>query len=132
MNYYRAEVALATLPRDRWGALGLNPGVDTGTLCSAPMTVPAGGCELRLNADGVAGLSVDLLDEKFQPIPGFTGGAVTGPDGLDCLVSWKGHALAELGGEPVRVQVNLKRTDETQPRVYAVCLIEETSRQEAT
>ena len=24
-DYYRAEVALATLPRDRWGALGLNP-----------------------------------------------------------------------------------------------------------
>jgi hypothetical protein len=131
-NYYRAEVALATLPRDRWGALGLNPGVDTGTLCSAPMTVPAGGCELRLNADGVAGLSVDLLDEKFQPIPGFTGGAVTGPDGLDCLVSWKGRALAELGGKPVRVQVNLKRVGEAQPRVYAVCLLGETCRQEMT
>jgi hypothetical protein len=96
------------------------------------MTVPAGGCELRLNADGVAGLSVDLLDEKFQPIPGFTGGAVTGPDGLDCLVSWKGRALAELGGKPVRVQVNLKRVGEAQPRVYAVCLLGETCRQEMT
>ena len=120
--YYGAEVALATLPRDRWGALGLNPGVDTGTLCSAPMTVPAGGCELRLNADGVAGLSVDLLDEKFQPIPGFTGGQAAGPDGLDCPVEWKGHAMSELAGQRVRVHVRLQRLPENPPCLYALYL----------
>lgn len=118
-NYYYAEVALASLPRDRWGALGLNPDADTGTLCSAPVTIPAGG-ELRINADGVAGLTVDLLDERYQPIPGFTGGAVASLDGLDCPVRWKGYAMQELAGKPVRVQVNLKRIGETQPRVYAL------------
>ena len=106
----------------RWGALGLNPGVDTGTLGSAPMTVPEGGCELRLNADGVAGLSVDLLDEKFQPIPGFTGGQAAGPDGLDCPVEWKGHAMSELAGQRVRVHVRLQRLPENPPCLYALYL----------
>jgi hypothetical protein len=122
--HYRAEVALATLPRDRWGALGLNPGMDTGAICSAPVVIPAG-CELRINVDGVVGLSVDLLDDRFTPIPGFTGGTVAGPDGLDCAVRWSGHALNELAGKTVRVQVNLKRVGEAQPRVFAVYLLEE-------
>ncbi len=118
--HYSAEVALATLPRDRWGALGLNPGVNEGAICSAPVTIPKGGCGLRINADGVAGLTVDLLDERFGPIPGFTGGVVTSPDGLDCPVVWQGHSPAELAGKHVRVQVNLKRVGENQPRVYAL------------
>jgi hypothetical protein len=120
-THYRAEVALATLPRDRWGALGLNPGADTGTICSAPVVMPAGGCELRLNADGVAGLYVDLLDAQFQPVSSFTGGTVAGPDDLDCEVRWAEHTPTELGGRTVRVRVRLQRTDEAQPRVYAIC-----------
>ena len=38
-NYY-GEVALATLPRDRWGALGLYPGAEEGTVWSTPVTLP--------------------------------------------------------------------------------------------
>ena len=117
-------MALATLPRDRWGALGLNPGTDTGAICSALVDVPTG-CELRLNAAGVAGLAVDLLDERFKPIPGFVGGTVAGPNGLDCEVRWSGRALNELAGKTVRVQVNLKRVGEAQPRVFAVYLQDE-------
>ena len=120
-KYYSAEVALATLPRDRWGALALNPGANEGAICSAPVAIPAG-CELRINADGVAGLSVDLLDERFNPIPGFTGGAVAGPDGLDCPVRWEGRGLAELAGRSVRARVGLKRVGEAQPQVYALCI----------
>lgn len=121
-EHYRAEVALATLPRDRWGALGLNPGANEGAICSAPVVMPAGGCELRINADGVAGLSIDLLDERFNAIPGFTGGQFAGPDGLDCPVHWDGHALAELADYTVRVQVNLKQRAECPPQVYALYL----------
>ena len=113
--YYCAEVALATLPRDRWGA-GAQPRRGTGAICSAPVTFPADSCELRLNADGGAGLSVDLLDERMQPIPGFSGGRIAGPDGLDCPVRWAGHAPAELAGQAVRVRVNLEQKAETRPR----------------
>ncbi len=36
LKHYYAEVALATLPRDRWGALGLNPGEHAGTVWTTP------------------------------------------------------------------------------------------------
>jgi hypothetical protein len=119
-THYRADVALATLPRDRWGALGLNPAVDTGVICSAPITLPDDGGGLRINADGVAGLLVDLLDAQLRPLPGFTGGVVIGPDGLECPVHWDGVTLADLGGEIVRVQVRLQRMGNALPRVYAL------------
>lgn len=121
-EYYRAEVALATLPRDRWGALGLNPKAETGVIVSALLTLPGKNCELRINADGVENLVVDLLDEQMRPLPGFAGGKVTGPDGLDCPISWKGHKLAELGGRSVRVQVNMRRSGDVSPRMYALYL----------
>lgn len=119
-EYYRAEVALATLPRDRWGALGLNPGADSGTICSASLALPADGGTLTVNADGVAGLRIDLLDGGLSPIPGFTDGTVVGLDGLDAPVHWQGHTLAELGGRMVRVQVRLQQVSDIAPRVYAL------------
>lgn len=118
---YHAEVALATLPRDRWGALGLNPGAEEGAICSAPFILPGEG-SLLVNADGVSGLSVDLLDERFRPIAGFTGGQVAEPNGLDCQVSWAGHALGELEGMSVRVQVGMRRVGDDAPSVYALYL----------
>ena len=119
-RHYSGEVALATLPRDRWGALGLNPGANEGAVCSAPMAIPAGGGALTLNADGVAGLTVELLDEQFRPISGFGAGKVTGPDGLDCPITWPGQGFAELKGRAVRIQVRIRRLDDLSPRLYAL------------
>lgn len=102
-------------------ALGLNPGANEGTICSAPIALSAED-EVRINADGASGLSVDLLDERFQPISGFTGGQVvdgTG-NGLDCSVRWAGHTLEELGGRSVLVQAKMQRMGNVVPRVYAL------------
>jgi hypothetical protein len=63
-----------------------------------------------------------LLDEQFQPIPGFGAGQVTGPDGLDCPIVWPGPGLTELKGRTVRVQVRIQRRGETSPQVYAINL----------
>lgn len=125
LKHYSAEVALATLPRDRWGALSLNPGANEGALCSALIPLPAAGSALTLNAEGVTGLTVELLDERFQPIPGFVAGKVMGVDGLDCSVVWPGRALADLKGRSVRIQVRLSRMGEISPRIYAMNLIAE-------
>ena len=122
---YYAEVALATLPRDRWGALGLVPGKDEGSFWTTPVTLPESGCELFLNADGAAGIRVDVGDERFSVLPEYSGdgaGAVTGGDGFDCAVAWPQHALRELAGKTVRLNVRVKREGTAEPRVYALYL----------
>jgi len=126
LRHYYAEVALATLPRDRWGALTLNdsaPGDDVteGVICSATLTL-SDRCELRINADtSPGGLSVDLLDEHFRPVAGFSGGAIQG-EGLSCPVHWPGRSISELAGQSVRVQIRLRRQGDATPRVYAMYL----------
>lgn len=89
------------------GLVASNDGIHFREPGATPVSLPEVGGELRVNADGVAGLAVDLLDDRLQPIPGFAGGTVTGPDGLDCPVRWQGYALTERGGQRVRVQVRL-------------------------
>ncbi len=129
---YYAEIALATLPRDRWGSLGLNPGVKTGSLCSAPVVMPERGAEILLNADGAAGMRVELLDDRCEPLPGFAGadaGRTAAAGGLDCAVTWPRGDLAALAGRPVRVAVRLQKpADGTEPRVYAITVRPPTAR----
>ncbi|MCE9589390.1 MAG: hypothetical protein K8S99_02570 [Planctomycetes bacterium] len=122
LRHYWAEVALATIPRDRWGGLGLIANTNEGLVCSAPIALPKNGGQLTINADGVAGITVELLDEQYRPITGFADGRIAGGDGLDCKVAWTGHALTELGGRTVRVQAKLKRTADNLPRLYAMNL----------
>jgi len=124
MADYYAEVALATLPRDRWGALGLTPGVEEGTAWSAPVTLPPGGCEVLLNADGVDGMAVEVSNERFGLIEGFSGarsGSAVGQGGLECAVKWPGGSLTALGGKTVRLRVHLCKKS-VEPRLYAVYL----------
>jgi hypothetical protein len=77
---YWSEVALATLPRDRWGALGLYPAGERdsepeGWVWTAPVRLPAGGCQLSLNGDHVRQMRVEVTDERFRPLEGYAGGA---------------------------------------------------------
>ena len=122
---YYAEVALATLPRDRWGALGLFPDATEGTVWSAPVTLPKGGCAVSLNADGVRGMRVDVSDERFTLFPGYSeadAGAVMGGDGLDCAVTWPQGDLASLGGQTVRFRIHFNKTGGPSPMLYAAYL----------
>jgi len=119
LQYYSGEVALATLPRDRWGALGLNPGARTGVVCTFPFTLPAGSI-LTLNADGAEGLAVDLLDEDFHPLAGFEGGVAGGDDPLRREMRWEGRTAEAFRGRTVRVQVRMRWLDERNPRLYAL------------
>ena len=122
---YYAEVALATLPRDRWGALGLVPKASEGSVWSAPVTIPGAGCEVRVNAEGVAGLSVEVADERFNLLPAFSGdnrGTVKGPDGLSCPVQWPNRSLAEIGGQTVRLRIHFRRSGPVESRLFAVYL----------
>ena len=121
---YHGEVALATLPRDRWGALGLYPDADAGSLWTSPVTIPASGAALLLNADDTAGMRVEVADERFNLLPAFSGkhaGVVHLPGGLDCPVTWPSGALDALAGATVRLRVQVARKG-GEPRVYGMTI----------
>ena len=124
LKYNSGEVALATLPRDRWGALGLNPDANDGAVWSAPVTVPAD-AKLSLNADGAAGIRMEVADERLNLLPAFSGANAGVPSearGLDCPVRWQGAPLAQLHGQAVRLRVKLARSDDVDPRLFAIYL----------
>lgn len=125
-NYWGA-VALARIPRDRWGGFSLagedpwRPIKTQGAVWTAPITLPKDVRSLiSLNASGLSGLKVEVADQAFETIPGFGEGVAEGKDGFDAKVSWKGKDLRELAGRTVRLRVHFKRLDETQPRLFAI------------
>ena len=127
---YYAEVALATLPRDRWGALGLYPEESTrldkseGWVWSAPVMLPAGGCEVVLNADHPELMRVEISDASFNLLPGYSHTNSGSPQegSLDCVTSWSSGDLSALGGRQVRFRIHMRREGDSDPRLYAVYL----------
>jgi len=125
LKHYYAEVTLATLPRDRWGALALNPQAAEGAIASAVIHLPAD-ASLGLNADGADGIRIDVTDEGFRPIAGFSGDqagrAGAAARNLVSPVNWPDRSLARLGGMNVRLLLRLRRGGGTDPWVYALYL----------
>jgi hypothetical protein len=122
---YYAEIGLAELPRDRWGALGLYPRASEGAVWSAPVLLAQAECQLSLNADGVRGMRVEVADERFRLLPDYSGenaGTSVSPAGLDCPVTFPKASLAALAGKSVRLRVHLKKGPQLEPRLYAVYL----------
>ena len=122
---YYAEVALATLPRDRWGALGLFPKESQGWVWSTALAVPSGGWCVKLNADGAEQMRVEVSDERFQLLPEYSGaqsGTAAAGEPLGAAVTWPAADLAALAGRSVRFRINVRRGPVADPRLYAVYL----------
>jgi len=122
---YYGEVALATLPRDRWGAVGIIPSAATGSTWTAPLTLGRAATRLTLNADGLAGVRVDVADENFDPVPEFSGenaGRSASSGGLDCAVAWPRGSLDSMAGRTVRFLVHIRKGSWSEPRLYALYL----------
>jgi hypothetical protein len=122
---YWGEVALATLPRDRWGALGLYPNRSKGEVWSTTVRLPRKGCRIVLNADAPRSMRVEIADQRFRLLPEFSGsnsGTVDDDGGLDCPVKWPAGGLSSLGGKEVRLRIHLERKEDSDPRLYAVYL----------
>ena len=119
------EVALATLPRDRWGSLGIFPDQTKGSAWSCPVTLPTSGCQVGLNADRARDMRIEVADERFNLLPVLAGeqsGVTRIEGGLDCPVVWPDGALTALGGATVRFRVCMKREGAAEPRLYAINL----------
>lgn len=121
-NYW-GGVALAKIPRDRWGALALWADAVEGSLWTKPITLPDT-ATLTANAAGLKGLSFLIGDERFQPIKGFEAGIAddTDDDQFDAAITWPGHTLAELAGKSVRLRVSFDRDATPNPQLFALTL----------
>jgi len=105
-------VRIATWPRDRLGYFSPAPGIEGAHCVSSPLTPGRSDARVFLNATGLSGqsrLTVEILDEQFRPLPGFSAAdflALTNKSGLRLPVGWRGKET--LGGveQPVRVRVN--------------------------
>ena len=132
-----SEIALATLPRDRWGALGFctppqrhrsttpESGAERseGSVWSVPVRLPKAPCTLALNADAAKAMQVEIADTGFHLLPDFSGkhsGRTQTAGGLDCPVSWPKGSLATLQGKTVRLRIRLTKSADADPRLYAV------------
>ena len=122
MDYW-SEIALATLPKDRWGALGLYPDQTAGSVWSTPVRLPQAAPSVALNADAAKGIEVDIADERFQVLPDFSGdrcGRSQSAGGLDCALSWPHGSLESLKGRTVRFRIRLTKSTDADPRLYAL------------
>ncbi len=127
---YYAEVALATLPRDRWGALGLYPEGSTrldkseGWVWSTAVTLPTAGWRVVLNADHPELMRVEISDASFELLPEYSDSKSGTPQNgsLDCEVDWPSGDLSALGGKQVRIRVHMRREGTSEPRLYAIYL----------
>jgi hypothetical protein len=120
-NYY-AEIGLATLPRDRWGALTLPPKTLAGSLWSAPIKFPKDVDGISLNAEGADGMRVEIADENFELLPQFSGGksgVCKQPVGLRCDVRMPGGHIDELADKTVRLHIYLAKKT-TDPKLFAI------------
>lgn len=121
---YYSDIGLAKLPRDRWGALGLAPQADSGSVWSAPITLSAAKCELLLNAEAAGNLKVEVADEHFKLNPEMSGdnsGVCDVASGIRCPVKWPRGKLESLAGQTIRLRIVFNRALED-PKLYALYL----------
>lgn len=124
-GHYSSEIALATLDRDRWGSLRIDPGHADGEVWSTPIRLPDKPCDIVINADDVAGVNIEIADERFSLLEGFSGNNAARPvgsGGLDCKMQWPKNNFAELGGQTVRLRINMQRQGTVDPHFYALYL----------
>ena len=123
--HFSTEIALATLDRDRWGSYRIDPGHADGEVWSTPIRLPDKPCDIVINADDVAGVNIEIADERFSLLEGFSGNNAARPvgsGGLDCKMQWPKNNFAELGGQTVRLRINMQRQGTVDPHFYAAYL----------
>ncbi len=111
-----AAIGLAKLPRD--GFISLESGRLEPSFVTT-RTFTFSGSQLHLNVRsalqqwgaGPCEVSVELLDERHAPLPGFTMAEadVVTKTGVNRLISWNGRSdVSSLAGRPIRLKIRFK------------------------
>lgn len=110
--YDKAGLCLFPIRRGGYVSCGAH---DAGSFLTHPFTVPSG--TLRLNAECQEGsIEIEVVDARGLPLPGLEGicAALSGADGIDLPVAWKG-GVSPPPGQEVRLRLTLKNA-----RVYSL------------
>lgn len=117
LNEYYGEIALATLPRDRWGSLGLFPNAKQGCAWTQPFTWTD--CRIHINAQHAQGLTVEVCTEDCYVIENFKM-SIQGDHGLSLPLVVQSAGADQLKGQQVRLKISFQRVGEISPALFAV------------
>ena len=101
-------MGMATLRRD--GFASLAAGFDGGRVTTRPIVFEEGALRINAKARFHANVTVEVLDEREQPIRGYSAAdcAPCREDSVDQLVTWKDNSdLNRLAGRPVKLRFDL-------------------------
>ena len=104
-------VRIATWDRDRLGHFRPAQGIPEPHCISCPIALENRAGRVFVNADALSEesrLTVELLDERFRPIAGYSGDECIPIDtkGLRTPVKWKTHDVVDGDVGPIRVRIN--------------------------
>ena len=121
-----SEIGLATLPRDRIGALAVKTVDKPAAFLTCPLQID-GDATLKLNVDGLgeeARLRVELVDELENPIAGYSGesAAVVRRSSFEEEVTWPGRIRISGLATPVKIHVRFEGRQASSIRLYALYL----------
>ena len=121
-------VRLVTWPRDRLGAL--QPFRPTGAhTISCPIQISGNKARVYVNASGLgdhSSIKVELLDEGFRPVPGFSGDAAVTlkTNGFREPITWGKGAAWPATERPLRLSLRFEGVRPEDARLYAVYVSE--------
>ena len=125
---------IASWERDRLGYfqayLGgpfAKPGEDDPHIISAPIDLEGKAAQLFLNLDGVnmhSNVSVEILDEQLNPVPGYTHADCNPPNesGLDQMVTWTGKKVISTVEGRIRLRLDFCGIRFDDVRLYTITL----------
>ena len=127
-------VRVASWPRDRLGCFQpftvarLRPG-QLAHVVSAPIDLEGKPADVALNVDGVSEnsrVSVEVLTERLEPLPGHSADDCTAPtaSGLSQAVSWSGRDSVQHNDGPIRLRINFTGIRSEDIRLHAAYLKE--------
>jgi hypothetical protein len=120
-------VRVATWPRDRLGYFAPVPEAKEAH-CISGLIQNAGDARVSLNVTGLSEegkMTVEVLDERFVPLPGFSAAdlmPIEAKSGLRIPLSWKGGATLGNVKQPVRIRVNWSGENQDKVRLFAIYL----------